>query len=433
MLDTAFAPGAAAAPAPFGTGSDFLDGAARIGARLCRQALWDGARCTWLGDAQDVSGGQWVTVHRALGPSLYDGTAGVGLFLARLHAATGEAPFRTAARGALRQALSRADAVAPPVRVALHAGLTGVAWALALAADALGEEDWAEEARGLAEAIEGAEPHPQAVDVVSGAAGAIPALLFLAGRLDRPSLAEAALRQGDFLLAQARRGPTGWSWRTIDMPARADLTGYSHGAAGIGVALLELAAATGEGRFREGADEAFRYEAACYSPAHGNWPDFRVFGDPAAAPAEPAFSMAWCHGAPGIALSRLRAWRLTADPARRAEAEAALAATARSLEPAAAGPSQGLSLCHGDAGNAESLLAAAEVLGEPAWRALPERVGRSALAHFGGGALPWPCGVPGGGETPALMLGTAGIGWFFLRLHDPSVPSVLVVTADGGA
>ena len=29
-------------------------------------------------------GGQWVSVHRAMGSQLYDGTAGIGLYLARL-------------------------------------------------------------------------------------------------------------------------------------------------------------------------------------------------------------------------------------------------------------------------------------------------------------------------------------------------------------
>ena len=41
---------------------------------------------------------------------------------------------------------------------------------------------------------------------------------------------------------------------------------------------------------------------------------------------------------------------------------------------------------------------------------------------------PWPCGVVSGGETPNLMLGTAGIGYFYLRLYDSAaVPSVLMV------
>ncbi|MFL5381170.1 MAG: lanthionine synthetase LanC family protein [Longimicrobiaceae bacterium] len=408
----------------------FLHAAAALGARLCREAVWAGGRCNWVGDAQEPAPEGWVVVQRSLGPVLYDGTAGVALFLARLHAATGERPFRTAARGALRQALGALGRVGPPVTAAFHSGLTGIAWALAEAGDALGEGAWTEEAAKLADTVAGVAPNAQAVDVITGSAGAIPVLLGLARRLERPALAEAAARHGDFLLEAAHRGPQGWSWHTLDMPKRADLTGYSHGAAGIAVALLELAAATGEARYREGAEEAFRYEAHAFSPEHGNWPDHRIFGDPAAAAAlPPSYSMAWCHGAPGIGLSRLRAWRLTGDAARLAEARTALATTVRALQAGLAAGGYGFSLCHGDAGNAELPLLAAEVLGEPKLALTAEQVGWAGIERHGAPALPWPCGVPNGGETPGLMLGLAGIGHFYLRLYDPAaVPSVLLVT-----
>ena len=43
---------------------------------------------------------------------------------------------------------------------------------------------------------------------------------------------------------------------------------------------------------------------------------------------------------------------------------------------------------------------------------------------------PWPYGVTSGGETPNLMLGTAGIGYFYLRLYDAAaIPSVLLLGA----
>jgi lantibiotic biosynthesis protein len=42
--------------------------------------------------------------------------------------------------------------------------------------------------------------------------------------------------------------------------------------------------------------------------------------------------------------------------------------------------------------------------------------------------LPWPCGVHSG-ETPGLMLGLAGIGYFYLRLTNASkIPSVAILT-----
>ena len=410
----------------------FLETAATLGARLCRDAVWAGGRCNWVGDAQEPAAGEWVVVQRALGPVLYDGTAGVALFLARVYALTGEQPFRTAARGALRQALGALDRVGPPVAGAFHSGLAGISWALAEAGDALDDAAWTEEAAKVADSLAAVAPDARALDVITGSAGAVPALLGLARRMERPALAELAARHGEQLLEAARRGPNGWSWHTLDMPARADLTGYSHGAAGIGVALLELAAATGDARFRQGADEAFRYEAHAFSAQHGNWPDYRVFGDPAAEAALPlSYSLAWCHGAPGIGLSRLRAWALTGDGTRLAEARAALATTVRALEAGLAGGGYGFSLCHGDAGNAELPLLAAEVLGEPALALTAERVGWAGIERYGGPGLPWPCGVPNAGEAPGLMLGLAGIGHFYLRLYDPTaVPSVLLVTPD---
>jgi lantibiotic modifying enzyme len=407
----------------------FLEAAAALGARLCRDAVWDGARCNWMGDAQDGAGGQLVVVHRAMGPVLYEGTAGIALFLARLYAATAAKPFRTAARGALRQALGAAERVPEPMRIGLHAGWTGIAWALAEAGEALGEEEWTAESARTGEALASIEPNPAAVDVISGSAGAIPALLDLGRRHGNPALEDAALRHGEFLYAAAQRHELGWSWSTMDAPMRRHLTGYSHGVAGVSLALLELWAATGEERFREAAEQGFRYEALFYSPEHGNWPDFRLFGDPAAAATPVPYAMAWCHGAPGIGLSRLRAFELTGDEARRNEALAALATTARALDAAVAnGGGFGYSLCHGDAGNTELPLLAARVLGDAAQVERAARVGRAGIERHLATGTPWPCGVPAGGETPNLMLGLAGIGYFYLRLYDPSVPSILLIT-----
>jgi lantibiotic modifying enzyme len=44
------------------------------------------------------------------------------------------------------------------------------------------------------------------------------------------------------------------------MPAIDDLTGFSHGAAGIALSLLELWGITKEARFREVAEAGFSYE-----------------------------------------------------------------------------------------------------------------------------------------------------------------------------
>ena len=73
----------------------FLETADRIGRRLCRDAVWAGNTCNWLGWALEVVGPTWTPVYKAQNSTIYDGTAGIGLFLARLYQFTRDAQQRT--------------------------------------------------------------------------------------------------------------------------------------------------------------------------------------------------------------------------------------------------------------------------------------------------------------------------------------------------
>src|SRR5262249_51943775 len=142
--------------------------------------------------------------------------------------------------------------------------------------------------------------------------------------------------------------PVRWSWRLPDTPRDRALTGVSHGAAGIAAALLELARASGEVRYRDAATHAFAFEESLFDPVTKNWPDLR--GIPARGGSRGRVfpcAAVWCHGAPGIALSRLRAYEITADPRRKAEAVTALHTTREQTQRALAAGSMGFSLCHG--------------------------------------------------------------------------------------
>jgi lantibiotic biosynthesis protein len=415
------------------TGSrEFLEVADAIAARLCRDALWDGARCNWLGPALEPIGGRWTPAVRAYGPDLYSGTSGIALFLGQMDRLAPERIYRDTAAGALRQALSRLDDLAPAVRLGFHAGAPGVAYALAQCGAWRGDEDYVKQALRIVRDLMAAEPAAPALDVVGGAAGAIAALLSLHRAHREGFLLDFAARLGDTLLAAADRQGPGWSWAAPDLPTPHNLTGFAHGAAGIGWALLELGAATGEARYTDAARQAFAYERGWFDATRGNWPDFRPWLDPPGAANPPLrYAVAWCHGAPGIGLSRLRAYALLGEAVWREEAETALRTTLAALPAADAGPAD-FSLCHGQAGYGDALLLAAEILGEPTYAAAAVALGRRGAERSAAPRLPWPCGVPGGGEAPNLMLGAAGIGHFYLRLHDPAgVPSVLLPAPRG--
>src|ERR1043166_7149931 len=85
---------------------EFLAAADRIGAKLCRDAIWAGGRCNWVGPSMEFVEGAWRPVHRASGGSLYNGTSGIALFLGRLFALSGECEHRRSAIAALEQALA---------------------------------------------------------------------------------------------------------------------------------------------------------------------------------------------------------------------------------------------------------------------------------------------------------------------------------------
>ena len=404
----------------------FLDVAWSIGTLLCRDAIWDGDRCNWLGDSMEAHAGEWKVAHKSFGPDLYSGTSGIALFLAQLQRFRPDRVIAQTARGALRQALSRADEIPAEMRHALYSGWIGIALALLDAARWLDDPSLQWEALRLVDAQLGHEIDPMSLDVIGGAAGTVLGLSAIDHRLGNHRHLKEACRLGDHLLKHAHRGDEGWSWTTMPPLAEAqkDLTGYSHGAAGIALALLELFVRTRDARFLEGALGGFAYERRHFSAEQQNWPDFRSFSSPN--PQQLGYSLAWCHGAPGIGLSRIRAFALTDDETYRREAESALAGTYRPIAmPSAA---DGYSLCHGLGGNAELFIVAADAFGEERYRAVAEAIGDRGIQSIHLNRNPWPCGVLSGGETPNLMLGTAGIGYFYLRLYDSrAVPSVLLM------
>jgi hypothetical protein len=421
----------------------FLDAALRIGRRIAASARWEDGVCAW------PEAGERFAATRA---TFYHGSAGIALFLAELAAATGDEVAGGVALGAVEHAI-RAGEAFPHARVGLHDGRVGVAYAAARAGELLARPGLFARAEALIRPLAGQEAGDRALDVIGGAAGAIPALLRIAERVGGGLARGVARAMGDHLVRTALREPDGWSWATVPRGTSVrNLCGYAHGGSGFAHALLELYADTGNGAYRYAAEQALLYERTFFVPGKGNWHDLRVMemvaamhqggverlrerlsaGD-APPPWRPGFSVAWCHGAPGIARARLRAHELLGDPLYLEEARAAVAATRAAL-----GGEPGFSLCHGVFGNAETLLHAARPLARPELARVAAGAALAAVRRFEDRGEPWPCGTGNRGTVPGLMLGEAGIGLFLLRLARPEVPSPLFITgpassaADGG-
>ena len=401
-----------------------LSVAARIADHLCDTAFRHGDRCTWMGMTQDAEDGsdQVDFTYGTLGPELYGGTCGVALFLSEAWRRTADRRWRDTALAGIAHALDRLDTIPPQARAGFYTGHVGVAYVAALIGRSLDRADLEAQAIAVLERLRGAPDDDVVVDLTSGGTGAIAPLLALAGLLERPPLCDLAMRIGRRTVASAIRSDDGWSWPVSAgaIEAARPLTGMAHGAAGIGWSLLELGNATGADEMIEAAHQAFRYEDRWFRPAEDNWPDFREeVGD------DTPSCVAWCHGAPGIGLTRLRAVELGFD-AYRTDAEAAIRTTRSSLADRDTWIDGDFSLCHGHGGLGEVLRYASHVLGQPELAELVSEAAASGAARFADEPASWPCGVRRG-SNPSLMIGLAGIGYFFLGLAEPALASVLLV------
>ena len=95
------------------------------------------------------------------------------------------------------------------------------------------------------------------------------------------------------------------------------------------------------------------------------------------------------------------------------------------------GPGNDASLCHGLAGLLDIVL---RLVGNWMIRRVcrPGRHVARVLIDRHGHSVDYPSGLVSGSVNPSLMLGLAGTGYAFLRLHAPEqVPSVLLIGCRG--
>ncbi|MGQ7248925.1 lanthionine synthetase LanC family protein [Halomonas sp. V046] len=381
-----------------------------IGNQLCADALWYGSACTWISDDADDHDGQLAAYTRSMNGNLYDGSLGVAAYLTQLASQSGDSAHRDTATGALWHALGQS----PSASISLYEGRLGVVTQGAHLAQWLGDIPLIGGYHDAADRLLDNLPDRAAnADLMHGLGGAILGLLAMARSL--PALSRRCLARakhyGEELIALAQPARQGWHWPTDEQPL--GLCGLSHGNAGIALAFAALQRQAPSPVWRQAIEAALAYEALWYLPDQGNWP-YLFPEDTAGFDDRPtACGMAWCHGAPGIALSRLTLWHLSGNRDYRHQALSAFSTVARDLGSPRSQAGVSYTLCHGPAGNADMLLDAARRLTQPRWERLARRIARQAVERQAG---QWRSGLGvSDGHALGLMLGLAGSGYFVLR------------------
>ncbi|MGH9762753.1 MAG: lanthionine synthetase LanC family protein [Blastocatellia bacterium] len=421
-----------------------LKAAIRIGQSLIESAFWDPTHsvCSWMGrtDVEDASGGGYAAASAALGGHLYGGSSGVTLFLSELYGQTRDEKVKETAAGALRHSvhyLRRNPGLTSAL--SFHLAHLGAAYAITRAQEleVIGEgidevsNEVEADVNWLIDQAEAAFKGEHLLDLLSGTSGAIPALTWLAGRSGLDRCLDLAISFGNELCDKAvyDQGLCYWDAAIAsgDSFKSPPLTGFSHGSAGMAFALFGLYEHTGERRYLATARAATTYEDVLFRAEEGNWVDVRFPNSSVGGVPTGTCQSTWCHGAPGIGLTRLLAMRCDSEQAGYHEtmARIALKSTLSALQRNMDVPRFDTTLCHGICGLSDIVLSFAEALDDSA-SADAARTAVLQLVERYAAADDWPSGITTGGSNPTLMIGSSGVGHHLLRLHAPrEVRSVL--------
>jgi type 2 lantibiotic biosynthesis protein LanM len=388
--------------------SEYIEAASVVGRRVAAAAYSEDGKVTWLNLAS-LQRNSWTLLPAAA--DLYNGLAGICLFFAYLAELTGSDEYKYVASKTLHTALAMVEAVIDldmPLRIGAFSAGGGIIFVLCHLGSLWEDPELLSLAERIATHAGKAIEDDENCDFMSGAAGYACVLECLYGATGSRAALEQAYRCGRSLLQRAKRYGDSLGWPLSGWGGVA-LTGMSHGADGIALALVRVAQLTGEREFMAAAEDALRFTDAHFDAAVRNWVDLRPgHNGPAVA--------AWCHGAAGIGLARLQCLPFIRRASLVEDVDMALEATS------ATGFGRGHCLCHGDLGNAQFLCEAGLALNRP------ELIIDGRLRAGDCLAGPWRCGTPAQIETPSLMTGLSGIGYELLRLAEPGLlPSVLTL------
>ena len=372
--------------------------------RLTSERVGGGVR--W----QTLNGENQLYYH----PGVYDGVAGVCLFLADYFAVTHDEEAKSLALDGLQWcSLPEHDRSAAE----LYFGWTGVALGWLHLARVTGDAGLLAKADPFVEGLLQQDPGPVA-DIMGGAAGIGLYLLRLWEMADEGRILQGAVRQGEWLRQHVRRDERGCYWPVETAPSEVmEYTGFGHGIAGIAYFLLALCEATKDARWSDLARDLLETLAREATPSLGgiNWPPIPAGHE--------LMRCQWCHGSPGVGLAYVQAYEVTNESDYLDTAKAA-GETTFAFGDKIGNPSQ----CHGLSGNAQILLELYRVTKEPMWLDRASEFARHAMAYRTEDADgdKWQADEPGL-HSPDFMCGAAGTGHFFLQLcaQNPTLRSPL--------
>ena len=443
-----------------GTKESFLEGAKTLGRGLLAAAVTDahGRELIWPALKYfGLSEMDWrLDVQNMY---LYDGLAGTGLFFAALGWLSGETMYLRAFRRIREQLFDYTAELLEKgcpkdAPTGIFNGEASLIYVYLIFHQLFHDPIYLIYARKHSEIVETIYKEDKNCDLISGNAGLIAAWIHLFDVTGENHYLELAREAGELLCGCAQPQPRGKGWN-IAGEAHA-LAGMAHGNSGFILALSRLCQRAPSPRLEKLLEDLLEYEDSLFDETVGNWRDLRSVpaqsqekepsagGRSVQADSQGAVppergqravpsaggrgvqsvgndAVAWCHGAPGILLSRLELQKNC--PALKPEMVARDIRLARKKLQSDVYRA-GFCLCHGNCGTGWIAVKCAESSGNPESheaQALAATL-TDVLGRIKSGEL-----LPQEKYNPGFMTGMSGIGYTLLSQCCPLFPNVLAV------
>lgn len=349
-----------------------------------------------------------------VGNSLYEGNSGIALFLAYLGKVTGEKRFIKAATEALEGVIHEIEVLDTkyPFLVGAYNGISGYFYTISKIYTITGNERLLNIIKNKIHLLKKLIPRDKNIDVISGVSGTIGVLLSIYNDINDDELRDIVLDLCKQCLNHIKNTKVSFSEESIAwgeggvyMPA----TGFAHGNAGIIAYLIKLYDVIHDDEILDIIKRALKFERDLYSDDYKNW---------FSSDTNRRVALAWCHGAPGILLSRLILKEYGYyDEILDNEIKIALETTIKG------GFGNNPSFCHGDLGNLSIVKYAAKILKD---KKLENRCENTFNSIFNNVIKErWNKGVFSGTESMGLMVGLSSFGYALLRESENDIPDIL--------
>ncbi|UII21876.1 lanthionine synthetase LanC family protein [Fulvivirga ligni] len=373
--------------------------------------------------------------------SLYSGVSGIIYFLLELYKETNYNRYQEAVIKGVDWLLDYC-AKHPTKYYSFYTGRVGVASTLIEIGEYLGNPEYSQKALSLIKDCDTfLDEKPIVDDLINGISGTLLGLLHIHATTKNDLVLEKIKIYVQHLVNRINVHEEGFYW---DRNAKASkgLCGFSHGVAGVGYVFLELGKYFQNDTFYYIATQAFAYENSHFKHEINNWPDLRNgFYDNESFEIQKKEYLdgnkgfffqekdmiAWCHGAPGVGLSRIKAFQVLGKSDYLRDLNRAATKTVESLENINALPGCFV-LCHGGGGNALFLMELDRFNNANEYYSLVEKVAKRSLDSYN------QYGYYNSGYAFAkdktdisLFMGDAGIGYFYLLVSKGKISSPTIL------